>query len=219
MHNECMRYVINVKALFNFYFTKCRVLEIGSQDINGSVRFLFSKCDYTGIDLGPGKGVDFVCPGYQWKGQYNTIITTEVAEHDEYWKLTFQNCIDMLKPAGILIFTCAGEGRPEHGTKRTSVMESPYTTDYYQNVTPEMIESLPGFKDHWMWYRFSVNKESHDTQFVGIKKKGNYDMRILKNNFIYNPRMSEVIVIINHLRWFYIKRINDFKNAFKRIFT
>lgn len=38
------------------------VLEVGSRDYNGSVRPLFKKSNYIGIDLQKGKGVDVVMP-------------------------------------------------------------------------------------------------------------------------------------------------------------
>jgi len=45
------------------FFHDAKVLEIGSLDLNGSVRRFVSNCAYTGIDVAPGEGVDIVCRG------------------------------------------------------------------------------------------------------------------------------------------------------------
>jgi hypothetical protein len=43
-----------------------KVLEIGSYDVNGSLRSLFAKAgEYTGVDLKEGPGVDLVAFGHQ----------------------------------------------------------------------------------------------------------------------------------------------------------
>jgi hypothetical protein len=47
-----------------------------------------------------------------------------------------------LKEGGMLILTCAGPTRQEHGTTRTIAGDSPYTTDYYENRTIEDIRSV-----------------------------------------------------------------------------
>jgi hypothetical protein len=45
----------------------------------------------------------------------------------------------MLKSNGLFIFTCATDGRAEHGTNRTSPADAPLLTgnwsDYYKNLT------------------------------------------------------------------------------------
>jgi hypothetical protein len=55
-------------------------------------------------------------------------------EHNKYRKESLQNMYDLLEDRGVLVLTCATTGRAEHGTTRTSVKDSPYTTDYYMNI-------------------------------------------------------------------------------------
>jgi hypothetical protein len=51
--------------------------------------------------------------------------------------------IQMVAPEGLLLFTCATIGRPEHGTKDHDDWASPGTHDYYRNIEPyEVIEPL-----------------------------------------------------------------------------
>lgn len=208
-HKQQIDYCILMKSLFPYYFKYRSVLDIGSMDINGNNKYLFNMCNYLGVDIGPGKNVDYIGYGHKLtfeNGEFDTIITTEVAEHDKYWPQTMTNAIRMLDGGGALIFTCATTGRPEHGTKRTDEFSSPYTTDYYKNVTEEMLRSINGFNEAWEYCRFSVNNESHDLQFFGIKKGGSVE---------FNPSLFPLIKLKCYQ--FYKLRITDYKNAFKRL--
>jgi hypothetical protein len=60
------------------------VLEIGSRNVNGSVRDLFSSSSlYHGIDIAAGPGVDEVadCADYVPDVLFDTCVSTEVLEH------------------------------------------------------------------------------------------------------------------------------------------
>ena len=54
-HIEQIIFCIKVKNMFPSYFKNIDVLDVGSLDLNGSNRYLFENCRYTGIDIGPGK--------------------------------------------------------------------------------------------------------------------------------------------------------------------
>ena len=87
MHNEAKKYVFDT---FNNWFkdkknTPISVLEIGSFNINGSVREViqpFAK-NYFGIDMQDGEGVDLVADGalYESPETYDVIVTAETFEH------------------------------------------------------------------------------------------------------------------------------------------
>jgi hypothetical protein len=129
-----------------------RVLEIGSYDVNGSIRSLFSGVrEYIGLDLCAGPGVDLVANAHDLSnlnlGKFEVIISCETLEHDPNWRLTVKNMVESLSDDGVLIITCASTLRPEHGTPRTSKHESPGTStigwDHYQNVSAsEFVEHL-----------------------------------------------------------------------------
>lgn len=169
-HREQREFIEDVKNRFPSFFSNKKVLEVGSLNINGSVRDFFNDCCYIGVDLDIGPGVDLVASGESLKFRndfFDTVISCECFEHNPYWGDTFKNMIRM--SSGIVIMTCATEGRPEHGTTRTSVGESPFTAtwNYYQNLT----ESDFSFVDFSIFkkYEFSVNTKSHDLYFWGIK--------------------------------------------------
>ena len=141
-HPEQQKFVELVKNLNISKVNSSRVLEIGSSDVFGSIRKLFPECsDYIGIDLTPGPGVDIVLNAHdlsQLDGRFDLALCCEVLEHDPRWDVTVKNILEVLKPDGFLILTCATSGRPEHGTRRTNPAESPGSQaigwDHYSNV-------------------------------------------------------------------------------------
>ena len=127
-HPEQFEFVVLVRTLFPAFFTGKKVLEIGSLDINGSIRDFFSGCDYTGLDIAPGKGVDVVCEGQLFdapEASFDVVISCEAMEHNPFWVETVSNIFRLAKPGGLVIVSCATVGRAEHGTTRTSGSDSP----------------------------------------------------------------------------------------------
>ena len=52
-HHQEFEFIAAVKAALPQFFSGQRVLEVGSLDINGSIRTAFDACDYVGADLSP----------------------------------------------------------------------------------------------------------------------------------------------------------------------
>lgn len=165
-----------VRARFAVEFASpsAKVLDCGSLDINGNNRYLFGTADYTGLDLGPGKNVDVVSRIHEYDAPdatFDIVISTECLEHDAFYRESLQNMLRVLKPGGLLVFTCATHGRPEHGTARTDPGSSPFTTDYYKNLGDADIRealSMQEFEEH----EFSFDHVIHDLYFWGRKKSG-----------------------------------------------
>jgi SAM-dependent methyltransferase len=92
------------------------VLEIGSLDLNGSVRLLFAG-DYTGIDRKEGDGVDLVMDGHALDfldHQFDVVVSTSALEHDpEFWR-TLAEVRRVLRPGGYFILTTVSWGFFEH---------------------------------------------------------------------------------------------------------
>lgn len=164
-----------VRAVANFYpnnFKNAKVLEVGSLDINGSVRQFFQDCEYIGIDLGEGKGVDVVCQGQDYNAEDNTFdtcISCECFEHNHEWVLTFANMHRMTKPSGLIVMSCATTGRAERGTKRTSPQDAPFCGDYYKNLTEQDFVENFDLDSIFSTYEFAVEDSTHDLYFYGIK--------------------------------------------------
>lgn len=171
MHTEPYNFLGEVKKRFPVYFDSKKVLEVGSLNINGSVREFFVNCDYTGIDLGPGVGVDKIVPIHELNEPetYDVVVTTEMLEHDKWWNVSLYQMLKNLKKKGILILTCAGPDRQEHGTTRTTPGDAPFTNDYYSNISIEMFyTALP--IDLFINSEISYERGKADLLFWGIKR-------------------------------------------------
>jgi SAM-dependent methyltransferase len=173
-HREQREWCELVKYAHDEFFVGTSVLDIGSLDINGNNRYLFEQCNYTGIDIGEGKNVDVVCSGHLFKSDdlFDVVISTECFEHDEHWQQTLKNVINnLLKDGGLFLFSCAAPGRPEHGTKRTSPKDSPFTNDYYRNLSEADIRSVLDCDEIFSNYKFKTRIDfPQDLYFYGIKK-------------------------------------------------
>lgn len=158
-----------VKSLHAKHFNDTNVLDVGSLDINGNNRYLFSQGSYLGLDILEGKNVDIICPIhlYQTNIQYDTIINSEMLEHDIHHKTSMQKMYELVKPGGLLLITCAGPQRAEHGTTRTSPQDSPATNDYYMNL--EMRHFYDAF-DAQNFSEYFIKDTGLDMQFYGIKR-------------------------------------------------
>jgi len=162
----------NVKKQFPNHFKNVSVLDIGSLDICGNNRHLFENYTYVGVDLGPGPNVDFISKAHLYKSDtlFDVVISTECFEHDEYYDLTIKNMYKLLKPGGLFMFTCAAPGRPEHGTTKTCHWSSPFTNDYYKNLSEEDIRKIINVDNLFSEYSFFLRGDVYDLYFCGIKK-------------------------------------------------
>jgi len=95
----------------------CRVLEVGSREVNGSVRGLFPGARYLGVDKLDGPGVDLVADAtepLEGVGLFDYAISTEVFEHEEFWRSVLTFMVNALDTAGRVIVTAAGICRRPH---------------------------------------------------------------------------------------------------------
>ena len=86
------------------------VLEVGSKDVNGSVRNYFKDVRlYHGVDLEDGDSVDIVghiCSNgvkEKLEDNYDLVLCLSVLEHDRLWRSTLIECIKRTKIGGNLL--------------------------------------------------------------------------------------------------------------------
>ena len=179
-HNTQQEFCTAVKEKFPQFFKGVNVCDIGSLDINGNNHYLFEDYSYVGIDLGRGRNVNVISKGHEYRPidgtKYDIVISTEVFEHDMYWKETIMNIIEnLLRDSGIFVFTCATTGRASHGTTQYHPHDSPFTVledewaGYYMNVTELDVRAAIDLDKYFKEYYFEVNNESFDLYFWGIK--------------------------------------------------
>lgn len=93
-----------------------KTLECGSRNYNGSVRPLF-KGEYVGIDMEPGPDVDIVALASNLPfpdEEFETVVSTEMLEHDPAFWDSFPEMARVLKPGGHMLVTTRGIGFPYH---------------------------------------------------------------------------------------------------------
>jgi SAM-dependent methyltransferase len=199
MHNEAKNFTLFVKSEFPEYFDKpVKVLDVGSGDINGNNRFLFHPdSEYHGNDMFQAKNVTIVSKTSELTfadGYFDVIVSTECFEHDPEWNLSLKNISRMLKSNGLFFFTCGGEGRGEHGTRRTTP-ENCFATiagnaefqDHYRNLVIDDVKSTLDLSEYQTcggYYRAVVC----DLYFYGKKTT------VLENKSIYErPNTTKVL--------------------------
>jgi SAM-dependent methyltransferase len=175
-HQQQRDYCISVKNRHPTLFKNTSVLDVGSLDINGSNHYLFEEnYDYVGIDIIEGRNVNYIGRSHTYHREepFDVAISTECFEHDEFWKESFQNMYNLLKPAGLLMFTCASEGRNEHGTARCAPWDAPGVAqlgNYYGNLTEKMFKENFDIASMFSEYEFQEIPHIWDLYFYGIKK-------------------------------------------------
>lgn len=99
-----------------------RVLEVGSGDVNGTIRPIVARhepAEYLGVDMAPGRGVDRVVDCTRLvdefgAGSWDVVVTTEMLEHVSDWRASIRNLIQVVKPGGLLVITTRSPGFPYH---------------------------------------------------------------------------------------------------------
>lgn len=97
-----------------------KILEIGSMDVNGSVRENFSPAEYVGIDVRPGPAVDIVMPAEDLPsrfpaGYFDAVLCCETLEHCENWQEVLSAGWHVLKVGGKMCVTTPSKKKGYHG--------------------------------------------------------------------------------------------------------
>ncbi|WP_306341494.1 methyltransferase domain-containing protein [Solemya elarraichensis gill symbiont] len=112
----------NCKCFFKAYANvfssepKVKIIEIGSQDVNGSLRSIAPpNFEYVGIDFVEGKGVDVVLDDPYTlpleSESANIILSSSCFEHSEIFWLIFLEILRVLKPKGLFYLNVPSNGR------------------------------------------------------------------------------------------------------------
>jgi len=110
---------LNAKKFFETYCSfseeTITIIEIGSQDINGSIRDVSPQnANYIGLDFVNGKGVDIIINDpYNFPlsdGIADIVVTSSCFEHSEMFWLTFLESLRVLKDNGVLYINAPSNG-------------------------------------------------------------------------------------------------------------
>ena len=118
MHPTAMS---NAKSFFETYSQafdsskEVKVIEIGSQDVNGSLREVCpSEFNYIGLDFQSAKGVDIVLDDpYSLPFENESVdivLSSSCFEHSEMFWLVFLEVMRVLKPSGLFYLNAPSSG-------------------------------------------------------------------------------------------------------------
>lgn len=162
MHDEVALFVAGAVKDFGPFRT---VVELGSLDINGTVRPLFGDADYyTGVDLVEGPGVDVVADAAEWQpsAPVDCVVCCEVLEHAANWEAILRNAHAVLRGGGVLVVTAAGPGRGPHSAVDGNALRD---GEHYENIDPDVLADVLGAT-----FRTAlVEHEGLDVRAVAVK--------------------------------------------------
>ena len=116
MHPTAFENCKKFKETYGQLFVKdISIVEIGSQDVNGSLRSLWTEyTTYTGVDFVEGKGVNVVLSDpYKLPFESNSvdiILSSSVFEHSEMFWLLFLEIMRVLTPNGLFYLNAPSNG-------------------------------------------------------------------------------------------------------------
>lgn len=178
-----------------------RVIEVGSCDINGSVRPLiesYKPKEYIGVDITTGPGVDIICNVQDLvfkfgKQGFDAVISTELLEHVKDWKLAIHNIKSICKTNGIILLTTRSYGFGYHGY--------PYDFWRYQSEDMEYIFSDCAIQ--------KIEKDPQKGIFIKVIKPENFVEKDLSEYKLYSIVLNKRIKELNDkdLQNWYFKRL------------
>lgn len=144
------------------------VVDVGGRDVNGTVRALFPDAEsYTSIDLQPGFAVDVVGDFVEWDPPHpvDTVICCEVLEHAPEWEAIIVHAYDILNPGGLLILTCATDGRAPHSGIHGGAL---FPGEHYYNI-PAGLLTAEALKVGFTVDEIDVIEADGDVRMVATK--------------------------------------------------
>jgi autotransporter strand-loop-strand O-heptosyltransferase len=157
-HRNQQMFCEKIKNMFSEYFVNTKVLDIGSLDINGNNRYLFNNSKYIGIDRQDGENVSIVTEFLEYecpKNYFDIVISTESLQEDDNYQETISKIIDVIRPGGAFLLTCASDKRVNDNTKN--------------KFTKDILESINNFKSNFPDGIFEYEDSFGDLYFFGIK--------------------------------------------------
>ncbi|TVQ61736.1 MAG: glycosyltransferase [Phycisphaerales bacterium] len=114
---------------------RARVLDVGSRDVNGSMREVFADIAsaYVGVDIEAGPGVDVVGDVVDlgelvgWNA-FDLVMSTEMIEHCEPWRDAVSAMVASVRVGGYVLITTRSPGFALHG----------YPSDHWRYTRADM---------------------------------------------------------------------------------
>ena len=140
------------------------VLEVGSQNVNGTIREVLPIT--LGVDFMEGRGVDRVVDVCDLEAtfgpeSFDCVVSCDALEHMEHWNESLRNMWAVLKPRGIFLLTIAHPEKGVHG----------YPHDYHRIGMQPLLKMFKG-------NQFLDNFKKYPSMGVCLRKTGGIDYTI-----------------------------------------
>lgn len=112
---NCQQFFESYGESINNLAPNAHVVEIGSQDVNGSLRTLCpEQFKYTGVDFVAGKGVDLILDDPYIlpfdSDSIDVVLSSSCFEHSEMFWLLYIEIMRILKPTGVFYLNVPSNG-------------------------------------------------------------------------------------------------------------
>lgn len=165
-----------------------RILEVGSQDVNGGLRKIVMRnnpAEYIGIDIEDGKGVDLLL-SYEdlidkfGEDSFDLVITTSTLEHVANWKEFLDTITMVCKPEGHILLSVPRSGC-YHG----------YPHDYWRFSKYDLLEVFKA-------QEIIVSEEHRDMSMIYLKKIDN-QLNLTITPTTVNTKKNKLIYLIKYM--------------------
>ena len=186
---------VNAENFFHKYCEKDienkKILDVGSYDVNGTMKPIFEKGNYVGLDMEKGPNVDVVGVSHKipfTEEEFDIVISSSCFEHDDMFWVSFTEMCRVLKPGGYMYVQAPSNG-PYHGWPGDNwrfyedswkALEKWGKQCGYEIELVESYISEPSHGDIW--------KDS-----VGIFRKKNFNKVALISSYCDTPKKVEVL--------------------------
>lgn len=204
MHDTAYRYG---QLFFDQYVASSsnkRVVEVGSQNVNGGLRDIFAtpSTSFVGIDFVAGPGVDVVIEdGYTLPcgdSTQDVVLCSSVLEHCDMFWLLFLDMIRVLRPGGLIYINAPSNGDfhrwpvdcwrfyPDAGKALEKWAN-------YNNHDVVLLESFIGNQDQDIWNDF-VAVFCKGTQYTGKYGRILSQIQDFTNGYLYGQTNSNTFL-------------------------
>ena len=221
MHHSA---ILNAQYFYKTYLKEdvhYKVLDIGSQDINGSLKdYLPLNTDYTGVDFVDGKNVDVILNDpYSLpfkENEFDVILCSSCFEHSDMFWISFLEIMRILKPNGLFYLNVPSNGifhyypvdswrfYPHSGTSlskwakrngyNTFLLESYISKQEKKDIWNDFVGVFLKDKTYLDQYQYRI-LDTHKKAFNGIL---NEDENNMLNQITYSEDQTNIIPSIKN---------------------